>query len=156
MRRAGIAALSAVTVLVLSAGAAFAAKPTITKIDFSQFEPFAEADWEIECGFEVDVEFKGHIIFREFDGGRLVEVNTWLTFQSYSANGKTFVAPSTAGPDILWLAGDGSTYLAIAGRSPADGLIGRIVRNDDTGDVVSSNGRVIDNPFDDVCAAIAP
>jgi hypothetical protein len=155
MRRVGIAALSAVTVLVMSAGAAFAARPTITKVDFSQFEPFAEADWSAECTFPVDVEFKGHIIFREFDHGRLVEINTWHTFQSYSANGKTFVAPSTAGPDILWLAGDGTTYLAIAGRSPADGLIGRIVFNDETGDVASSNGRVIDNPFDGVCAVLS-
>lgn len=151
----GSATLLAAAMALGLATPAMAAQPTITKVDFSQFEGFAEADWATECGFPVDVEFRGHIIFREFDGGRHLELNTWQTFQSYSANGTTFVAPPTNGPDMLWLAGDGTTYLAIVGRSPADGLIGRLVRNDDTGDIVSSNGRVIDNPFDDVCAALA-
>lgn len=131
-----------------------AARPTTTLVDFSMFEPFAEADWTAECEFPVDVEFEGHIVIHEFDGTRLVSINNWQTYQSYSANGKTFVAPRTAGPDILWLAGDGTTYQAIVGRSPSDGLIGRLVRNDDTGAVVSSHGRRIDNPFDDVCDAI--
>jgi len=154
MRRLRIAALGAAAVLMMSAGATLAAQPTITFVDFSQFEPFAEADWTAECGFPVDVEFEGHIIFREFAGPRLIEVNTWQTRQSYSANGKTYVAPSTNGPDILWLAGDSTTYLAIMGRSPADGLIGRLVLNDDTGAVVSRHGREIDNPFDDVCGTL--
>ena len=46
-----MAALSATAVMALSAGAAFAAGPTITRIDFSQFEPQAEADWLAMCGF---------------------------------------------------------------------------------------------------------
>jgi hypothetical protein len=157
MRRVGIAALSAVTVLVLSAGAAFAAPPTITVIDFSQFEPFAEADWLAECGFAVDVEFEGRIIIHEFSGPRLVEVDNWRTFMSYSANGKTFVAAHPlASPDIFWIGGDGALYHAIAGRAPFNGLIGRVVLNEDTGEVVSSHGLVIDNPIDDICAALAP
>ena len=157
MRRAGIAALSAVTVLVLSAGAAFAARPTITKVDFSQFEVFAEADWLAECGFAVDVEFEGHIIFHEFSGKRLVEVDNWRVSMTYSANGKTFVAVHTlAGPDRYWTAADGTLYKASTGHLPFDGLIGRIVRNDETGTIVSTHGRVIDNPLDDICAMIAP
>ena len=157
MRRLGMAALSAAAVMVMSAGAAFAAPPTITIIDFSQFEPFAEADWLAECGFAVDVEFEGQIIIHEFSGPRLVEVDNWRTFMSYSANGKTFVAAHPlAGPDIYWVADDGALYRATMGRSPFDGLIGRIVRNVDTDTVVSSNGRAIDNPLDDICAMLAP
>lgn len=157
MRRAGIAGLSAVTLLVMSAGAALAARPTITKVDFSQFEVFAEADWLEECGFAVDVEFEGHIIFHEFSGPRLVEVSNWRVSMTYSANGKTFVAVHTlAGPDRYWTAADGTLYKATTGHSPFDGLIGRIVRNVETDTVVSSRGRAIDNPIDDICAAIAP
>ncbi|MEO8273400.1 MAG: hypothetical protein ABI620_05000 [Chloroflexota bacterium] len=154
--------LSAAMVLGVSAGAVFAAKPAITIIDFSQFEPFAEADWSASvedggCGFAVDVEFEGRIIIHEFNGQRLVEVDNWRTFMSYSANGKTFVAAHpVAGPDHFWIGADGTSYRATTGRSPFDGLIGRIVRNDDTDTLVSSHGRVIDNPIDDICAAIAP
>jgi len=156
MRRVGIAALSAVTVLVMSAGAAFAAPPTITIVDFSQFEGQAEADWLAECGFAVDVEFEGHIIIHEFGGQRLVEVDNWRTFMSYSANGKTFVAAHPlAGPDIFWIADD-TLYRATVGRSPFDGLIGRIVRNLDTDTVESSHGHAIENPLDDICAMLAP
>ena len=157
LRRVGIAALSAATVLVMSAGAAFAAPPTITFVDFSQFEDQAEADWLAACGFAVDVEFEGHIIIHEFSGPRLVEVSNWRVTMTYSANGKTFVAAHpVAGPDIFWVARDGTNHQATLGRSPFDGLIGRIVRNFDTDTVVSSHGRAIDNPLDDVCEMIAP
>lgn len=157
MRRLGMAALSAAAVLVMSAGAAFAAPPTITIVDFSEFEPFAEADWLAECGFAVDVEFEGQIIIHEFSGPRLVEVDNWRVTMTYSANGKTFVAVHPlASPDIFWIAKDGTLYHAIAGRDPFNGLIGRSVRNEDTDTIVFSRGRAIDNPIDDICAAIAP
>jgi hypothetical protein len=157
MRRLGIAALGAALILGATAGAAFAAKPTMTIIDISQFEGEAEAEWLEACGFAVDVEFKGHIIFRELTGPRVTEVDNWLMFMSYSANGKTFVAVHPlAGPDVFWVDADGTPYHAIAGRAPFDGFIGRIVRNENTGEVVFSAGRDIDNPLDDICAAIAP
>jgi hypothetical protein len=157
MRRVGIAGLSAAAVLLMSAGAAFAAPPTITIVDISQFEEQSEAEWLANCGFAVDVEFEGHIIVHEFGGQRLVEVDNWRFFATYSANGKTFVAVHPlAGPDIFWIASDGTLYHAIAGRAPFDGLIGRIVRNLDTDTVESSHGLAIDNPIDDICAMIAP
>jgi len=157
MRRVGIAALSAVTVLLMSAGAAFAAPPTITIVDISQFEEQSEAEWLANCGFAVDVEFEGHIIVHEFGGQRFVEIDSWRFFATYSANGKTFVAlHPLAGTDIYWIADDGTLYRATMGRSPFDGLIGRTVRNLDTDTVVSSHGLAIDNPLDDICAMIAP
>jgi hypothetical protein len=157
MRRAVIAALTAATLLVAGAGATVAARPTITIIDMSQFEVFAEADWLAECGFAVDVEFVGKIIVHEFNGPRLVEVDNWRATFTYSANGKTFVAAHPlAGPDIFWITGDGTSYQATVGRSPFDGLIGRIVRNLDTETVESSHGLAVDNPIDDICAMIAP
>jgi hypothetical protein len=57
---------------------------------------------------------------------------------------------------VFWLARDGTLHRATMGRSPFDGLIGRIVRNLDTDTVVSCHGRAIDNPLDDICAMIAP
>jgi hypothetical protein len=156
-RRVGIAALSAATVMVMSAGAAFAAPPTITIVDISQFEGQSEAEWLANCGFAVDVEFEGHIIVHEFSGQRLVEVDNWRFVATYSANGKTFVAlHPLAGPDIFWIARDGTLYRATMGRSPFDGMIGRIVRNLDTDTVESSHGLAVDNPLDDICAMIAP
>jgi hypothetical protein len=157
MRRGGIAALSAAAMLAMSAGAAFAAPPTRTIVDLSQFEGQSEAEWLANCGFAVDVEFEGQIIIHEFDGPRLVEVDNWRFVATYSANGKTFVAlHPLAGPDILWIARDGTLYRATMGRSPFDGMIGRIVRNLDTDTVESSHGLTIDNPLDDICAMIAP
>jgi hypothetical protein len=157
MRRLAIAALSAATVLVMSVGAAFAAPPTITIVDLSQFEGQSEAEWLANCGFAVDVEFEGHLIVHEFGGQRLVEVDNWRFFATYSANGKTFVAlHPLAGPDIFWIARDGTLYRATMGRSPFDGMIGRIVRNLDTDTVESSHGLAIDNPLDVLCAMIAP
>ena len=157
MRRVAITALSAAAVLVMSAGAASAARPTITIIDFSQFEQQAEADWLAQCGFAVDVEFEGHIIIHAFTGPRLVEVDNWRATFTYSANGKTFVAAHpVAGPDRFWIASDGTRYRATTGRSPFDGLIGRTLRNAETDAVVSTHGRAIDNPLDDICAMIAP
>jgi hypothetical protein len=157
MRRVGIAALSAAMALALTAGAAFAARPTITIVDMSQFEGQSEAEWLGLCGFEVDVEFEGRIIVHEFSGPRLIEVDNWHAVFTYSANGKTFVAAHPiAGPDRLWISRDGTTFVATAGRSPFQGLVGRIVQNLDTGAVVSTQGHSIDNPFDDICAMIAP
>ena len=157
MRRLGTAAVSAAMVLAVSAGAVFAAPPTITVIDFSQFEAQAEADWLAECGFAVDVEFEGHIIVHEFDGGRLVEVDNWHTSMSYSANGKTFALVNPiAGPDHVWVGRDGVHYLATNGRSVFGGTVGRVVINLDTGAVVSSHGLAVDSPLDDICSSIAP
>jgi hypothetical protein len=148
--------LAALT-LSLPASAAFAARPTLTIIDFSQFEAQAEADWLAQCGFAVDVEFEGHIIIHEFTGPRLVEIDNWRAVFTYSANGKTFVAAHPlAGPDHFWISRDGTQYQAITGRSVFDGLVGRIVRNLDTDTVESSHGHTIDNPLDDICAMIAP
>jgi hypothetical protein len=157
MRRIRSALIVGILLCLVLPQMAAASRPTITIVDFSQFEEFAEADWLAECGFVVDVEFEGHIIIHEFSGPRLVEVDNWRTFMTYSANGKTFVAVHTlAGPDIFWIAADGTHYQATTGHSPFDGLIGRIVRNLDTDTVVSSHGRAIDNPLDDICAMIAP
>jgi hypothetical protein len=157
MLRISLALLGAAAVLATSAGTAFAAPPTITIVDISQFEGQSEAEWLAECGFTVDVEFEGQLVIHEFGGQRLVEVDNWRVTMTYSANGQTFVAVHPhAGADIFWIAGDGTLYLATAGRSPFDGLIGRIVWNLDTDTVVSSHGRAIDNPIDDICAMLAP
>jgi hypothetical protein len=152
-----MAALVAATVLVLSAGAAFAAPPTRTIVDFSQFEGQAEADWLLECGFAVDVAFEGQIIIHEFSGSHLIEVDNWRVSMTYSANGKTFVAAHPlAGPDRFWIGVDGILYQATMGRSPFNGMIGRIVQNLDTDEVVASHGRAIDNPLGEICTMLAP
>lgn len=154
-----MAVLSAAMVLGMSAGAAFAAPPTLTIIDFSQFEPFAEADWTAECGFPVDVEFEGHIIVHEFGGGRLVEIDNWRVTMTYSANGKSvFLVHPSSGQDIVWIAADGTLYEAATGHSTphhGDGFIGRMVWNLDTDALVSSSGRTFDNPLDQLCVTLA-
>lgn len=157
MRRVGIAALGAGMALGMSGGAAVAARPTITVIDFHSFELQAEADWLAMCGFPVDVSFEGHIIVHEFSGQRLAEVDNWQVTISYSANGKTVdLGHPSVGPDHFWIARDGTLYRATSGRDVFEGLVGRSVWNVATDALVSSHGRTIDNPLDEICAMIAP
>lgn len=159
--RASVVVAAAFAALTL-ASPALAARPTITVIDFSQFEPFAEADWSASvedggCGFTVDVEFEGHIIVHEFSGEGVIEVDNWQVTMSYSANGKTFdLGHPSVGPDRIWIARDGTLYLATSGRSVFQSLIGRSVWNVDADTLVSSHGRAVDDPFDDICAMLTP
>ena len=159
MRQAGMAVLSAATLLVMGAGAVFAAPPTITIIDVSseEYETDTEDGVSDHCGFPIDFEATGHIIVHEFNGNpRLVEIDNFRLFETFSANGKTVVVQPDSGPDRLWVGSDGDLYLAIVGRSvTGSGVIGRTVVNLSEFELVSSHGRDLGDFFAFLCSELA-
>lgn len=158
MRRFITAAICAAALASFAAGSALAAKPDIFKVDVSQFEEGDEAILSAECGFAVDAEYTGGFVVHLFDGPRILEVINFRVTQTFSANGITWVAVRPdSGPDIVWLAPDGTTYLAVTGRSiTGTATIGRTVINLDTGELVSTAGISVDYPLDDICAMLTP
>jgi hypothetical protein len=160
MRRL-VVTLIGVAVLVGSvATPALAGKPERFVIDISDPEFIAggEAQVSADCGFAVELEASGHIIVHVFDGQRrLLEIDNYRMFQTYSANGKAVVVRPDAGPDIVWIGRDGAVYLAITGRPiTGSGVIGRTVINLDTGELVSSNGNDVGDFIASLCAALDP
>ncbi len=153
-------AMSAVILALALAGPVLAAKPTIEIIDVS--DPAREAGFEADllkfCGFAVDVEATGHVIVHQFDGNpRLVEINNYRMFETFSANGKTLVVRPDSGPDVIWVGSDGHLYIALVGRSvTGSGVIGRTVFDITTLELVSSNGHDLGDFVAWVCGELAP
>lgn len=153
-------AMSAVILAFAFAGPVLAAKPTIEIIDVS--DPAREAGFEADllnlCGFAVDVEATGHVIVHQFDGNpRLVEINNYRMFETFSANGKTLVVRPDSGPDVIWVGSDGHLYIALVGRSvTGSGVIGRTVFDITALELVSSNGHDLGDFIAWVCGELAP
>jgi hypothetical protein len=158
MRRVLGAVLGAALLASLAAGTVSAARPTIIRIDVS--DPAREAGFEADlfevCGFAIDVEATGHVIVHVFNGHpRLVEIDNYRMFETFSANGKTLVVRPDSGPDIIWVGKDGHTYIALTGRSvTGSGVIGRTVFDLTTLELVSSNGRELGDFFEWVCEGL--
>lgn len=152
--------LAAAVLAVVVATPALAGKPTRVVIDISgaAFEAMVEADLSAECEFAIDLEGTGHIIVRTFEGHRrLVEIDNFRLFETFSANGKSVVIHPDAGPDIYWVGRDGHNYLALTGRSiTGSGVIGRTVIDLDTGQLVSSHGREVGDFIERLCHELAP
>ncbi len=158
-RRIAPVVIGAVLAMIV-ATPALAGKPTRSVIDISgaAFEAMVEADLSAECGFAIDLEGTGHIIVRVFEGHRrLVEIDNFRLFETFSANGKSVVIHPDAGPDIYWVGRDGHTYLALTGRSvTGSGVIGRTVIDLDTGQLVSSHGRDVGDFIERLCFELRP
>ena len=59
------------------------------------------------------------------------------------------------GPDHYWIGKDGHLYVAVIGRSlTGTGVIGRVVIDIDTGELVSQVGKDVGSFFDQVCDAL--
>ena len=160
MNRISRAALAAAMLAILATGSVSAAKPTIVIVDVS--DPAREAGFEADlllvCGYAIDVEATGHVIMHMFDGHpRLVGINNYRMFETFSANGKTPVVRPDSGPDVIWVGRDGHLYIALQGRSvTGSGVIGRTVFDLTTLELVSSNGHDLGNFFEWVCNGLAP
>jgi hypothetical protein len=160
MPRFLIAGLTSVLMLLLGAGATLAARPNVFVIDVS--DPAREAGFEADllgaCGFPIDVEASGHVIVHEFDGNpRLVAINNYRMFETFSANGKTLTVRPDSGPDVVWVGRDGNLYIALTGRSvTGSGVVGRTVFNLTTLTLVSSHGHDLGDFIAWVCNGLAP
>ena len=160
IRRTSTAAVVALLLSALAAGSVSAARPTVFTIDVS--DPAREAGFEADllafCGFPIDVAATGHVIVHQFDGNpRLVEINNYRMFETFSANGKTLSVRPDSGPDVVWVGQDGDLYIALTGRSiTGSGVIGRTVFNLTTLELVSTNGHDLGDFIAWVCEGLAP
>jgi hypothetical protein len=158
-RRIALSRVEMVVALV-TATPVLAAKPTKEVIDIGSpaFEAMVEADLLALCGFAIELDGAGHIVVHEFQGHRrLVEIDNYRMFETFSANGKSVVVHPDAGPDILWIGEDGHLYIALVGRYvTGSGVIGRTVFDLDTGELVSSHGRDVGDFIDRLCTELAP
>ena len=160
VRRTSTAAILAVLLGTLAVGTVSAARPTIVIVDVS--DPAREAGFEADllkaCGFAIDVEATGHVIMHQFDGNpRLVEINNYRMFETFSANGKTLVVRPDSGPDVVWVGRDGHLYIALVGRSvTGSGVVGRTVFDITAMELVSSNGHELGDFIAWVCNGLAP
>ena len=160
MRHLARAAICAAMLGILTAGSASAAKPEVFIIDISspEFEEAQEGFLLESCGYPIDFEGTGHIVVHLFnDNPRLLQINSFRLFETFSANGKTIVVHPDSGPDVVWVGPDGDVYLALVGRSvTGSGVIGRTVFNLSTGEFVSSNGHEVGDFHTILCEGLAP
>lgn len=160
VRRTSKAAILAVLLGILAVSPVSAARPTVVIVDVS--DPAREAGFEADllraCGFPVDVEATGHVIMHQFnDNPRLVEINNYRMFETFSANGTTLVVHPDSGPDVIWVGRDGHLYIALVGRSvTGSGVVGRTVFDLTTLELVSSNGHELGDFIAWVCNGLAP
>lgn len=160
MRRAVLATALATAALVMAAPAA-AAKPTVFTVSFA--DPAIEADYAAAltdaCGVPIDVSIAGKVVVHEFSGGApLVAIHSYsfrLTATNPATGASTIVRD--AGPDRIRIDHDsGHLEVAVTGRSTTgSGVIGQVVVDLDTGEVLSVAGNEVGLFTDTVCAAIA-
>jgi len=159
MHKKAWAVMSAAILALAVAGPALAGKPTIEIVDVSDpaREAAFEADLLIFCGFAVDVEAVGQVVVHEFDGNnRLVEINNYRMFETFSANGITLTVRPDSGPDVIWVGNDGHLYIALVGRSvTGSGVVGRTVFDITALELVSSNGHDLGDFIAWVCDGLA-
>ena len=159
MRAAGL--LAALAAAAVAAATASAAPPTVFHVSFD--DPVIEADFAAflseTCGAPVDVEFAGKVVVHEFAGpSRLVEIDSYsLRMTATNAATGASIVIRDAGPDIIAFdRTTGHLTIAITGRSTTgSGVIGRVVVDLDTGEVLSEAGNEAGFFGDLVCAAIA-
>jgi hypothetical protein len=154
------AALAAALLSIVAAGSVSAARPNVFIIDVSDpaREAGFEADLLLACGFAIDVEATGQVVVHEFDGSpRLVAINNYRMFETFSANGKTLVVRPDSGPDVIWVGQDGHLYIALTGRSvTGSGVVGRTVFDITALELVSVNGHDLGDFIAWVCGELAP
>jgi hypothetical protein len=155
-----LASLATVALVIgVAAPAALAAGPQRTVIDLNDPQiDIDESAWASDmCGFPIRAEVSGHIIVLVFpDGRRRVQTNVYNQKATY-----TNVATGTSlrlrdiGPDrTYWL--DGRLVTAITGRSlTGAGVIGLVIVDVETGEVLFQAGNEVGYFYDGFCAAMA-
>ena len=148
------------TALAVLPVAAASNKPLIIDLNDPAVDVDDSAFFTAECGFPVVADTSGHIIIHMAKGGGPVVSKSNYNIRSTltSANGTVRIVD--AGPDIT-IVRNGTTYFVAAGRSnTGTGVIGRVVINSDTLEVISVSGRLVGqavlDPFPPVCEALGP
>ncbi len=158
--RSALASLATIALLVgVTAPTAVAAGPERTVIDLNDPQiDFDESAWASDgCGFPIRAEVSDHIIVLVFpDGRRRVETNVYnqrVTYTNIATGASTRLRD--IGPDrTYWL--DGRLVAAITGRSvTGSGVIGLVIVDFNTGEVLFQAGNEVGNFYDGFCAALA-
>lgn len=151
----------AILLVASSISPLLAAKPDRFTIDLD--DPDAEAFYaellSEACGAEIAVDFEGSVrvlVFTDRHGNWKREINKyWIRDTFTNVETGASVLLKDVGPDLFWLSRDGHLTLAITGRSlTGSGVIGRVVIDLDTGEVVHSAGKDVGSIADQVCPAI--
>lgn len=158
------ALLAAALLALVVAAPASAAKPERFVIDIAtdpDFEAGTEEFLAFACGFDVEVDARGHIIILLFDrangNGKVVELDVYNMHQTFTANGRSVTIPVDAGPDVVFVGADGQLRVAITGHpTGGSGLAGRTVVNLETGEVEQESGHFIGDWVAMVCEGLAP
>ena len=91
-------------------------------------------------GAQLRLNFRGWVQVKLFENSRRVELDVWHTTHTWTnAAGETFV-DREIGPDRYYLDRDGNLILSITGHGPAFGVMGQIVINLTTGEVIKVTG----------------
>ena len=155
-----VLAVLAILALVLGAApAALAAGPTreVFDLDDPALDVEEAAFWTDVCGFAVGVDNSGHITALVFPDGRrsMVRIDSYHIRATYTnlATG-TSVRLRDIGPD-RWYVRNGTLYVGVTGRSTTgSGVIGLVVIDVATGDVVHQAGNEVGLFQDRLCAAL--
>ena len=156
-------ALLAAALLALLTTPALAAeprKPLVIDLNDPAFDAEDSAFWTEACGFPVTADVSGHIIVHNEKRGSVQALTVFHITETLTSVSGTYRLVDV-GPDILFTR-DGTTYVAVVGRSiTGSGVIGRVLVNADTGEILSVSGRVVgDAVFGDftvpICRALAP
>jgi hypothetical protein len=160
MHRVLCTAAAVMAVSLLVAAAAFAAQPTREVVSLD--DPATEADLSAfltaQCGTEIAVDLSGHVIilvFTDKNGDFVRELDVFEiqgTFTNPETGETTTIVD--AGPDIVTLKDD-SLFVAITGRSlTGSGVIGRVVVNLETGEMVFVAGKRVGDFVANLCAEL--
>jgi hypothetical protein len=150
----------ALIALLAFAGPAAGGPPDRDVIDLD--DPALEAEEAAlltrACGTEIDVDLSGRIIFLVLD--KPVDAGvTELNIYGFRA---TFTNPETGatlslhdvGPDVVFVR-DGKLFIALTGRSTTgSGVIGRVVVDLETNEVVLEAGKPVGDYVEVVCEAV--
>lgn len=149
------------TSLATSGGSnrAQAGKPIRIDLDDPAFEAEQAAFLSSACGVPLFVDLDGFILIIQPSPNprarrQLIEINVFHIEQTVSnAEGET-VRLLDVGPDLYYLE-DGVLHVAITGRSlTGSGVIGRVVINIETGEVVFQAGREVGDYVKGICETL--
>ena len=145
----------------LLAGPSLAAKPHMETINLD--DPADEAFWSEllsdACGAPISADFWGSVrikVFSDRQGNFKRQINKWfIRIRLTNTDTDASILIKDVGPDILWMNKQGELMLAITGRSvTGSGVIGRVVFNLSTGELVRSSGMELGDWIENACAAL--
>ncbi|MDP8903788.1 MAG: hypothetical protein M3N29_00470 [Chloroflexota bacterium] len=145
----------------LLAGPSLAAKPFMETInlDNPDDEAFFSELFSEACGASIAADTWGSLrikVFTDREGNVTRQINKWfIRIRLTNTETGQSILIKDVGPDIIWLAKNGDLMLAIVGRSvTGSGVIGRVVINLTTGELVSQSGKELGDWIANSCAAL--